>query len=30
MLQPLGGRGEAGLVLDGVELGDLVKRRFGC
>ena len=29
MLQPLGGRGEAGLVLDGVELGDPIERRFG-
>jgi hypothetical protein len=29
MLQPLGRRGEAGFVRDGVELGDLVERRFG-
>src|SRR4029077_18611932 len=30
MLQPLGGRGEAGLVFDGVELGDLGNRGFGA
>src|SRR3984957_5903451 len=27
--QPLGRRGEAGLVFNGVELRDLVERRFG-
>src|SRR5271169_3948144 len=29
MRQPLGGRSEAGLVLDDVEFGDLFERRLG-
>jgi hypothetical protein len=29
MRQPLGGRGEAGFVLDNVEFGDLIERRLG-
>jgi hypothetical protein len=29
MRQPLVWRGEAGLVLDGAELGDPIERRFG-
>jgi len=29
MRQSLGRRGETGLVLDGVELGDPIERRFG-